>query len=157
MENFITNIIVSAAYDDINKPNLSDYEYFPDWLTYPEIHHLKQLYWLQIESFLGNEFYTFNKNTIKYFQNTKENFIYPVVLHSNDLFEKNETINLNDTLINSIKNKKAKIVFFYITEGWFGENVSHYDWLDNLVIKYNLEPDDLIMITSNLLAKENYK
>jgi len=157
MENFITNIIVSAAYDDFNKPNLSEYQYFPDWLTYPEVHHLKQLYWLQIESFLGNEFYTFNKNTIKYFENSKENFIYPIVLHSNDLFERYQTVDLNDTLINSIKNKKAKIVFFYITEGWFGEDISHYNWLDNLMTKYNLEPNDLIMITSNLMAKDNYK
>jgi len=157
MTNFITDIIVSVAYDDITKPNLSEYEYSPNWLMGENVHPKRYLHWLHIDNFLGNQFHTFNKNTTEYFSNSEKKFIYPIVLYSNDLFEKQSTINLSDILLQSIKNKKAKIVFFYITEGWFGENISHCNWLDNLVTKYNLEPDDLIMITSNLLAEENYK
>lgn len=156
MENFITNIIVSVAYDDVNKPNLSEYRYKPNWLN-KEVKYLQYKHWMQIDSFLGNEFHTFDKNTTEYFAKSDKKFIYPIVLYSNALFENQSTIDLNDTLLKCIKNKKAKIVFFYITEGWFGGDILHYNWLDNLVAKYNLEPDDLIIITSNLLAKENYK
>ena len=157
MTNFITDIIVSVAYDNIEKPNLSQYHTEPSWLIGDNVHPKRYLHWLHIDNFLGNQFHTFNKNTTEYFSNSLEKFIYPIVLYSNDLFEKQPTINLSDILLQSIKNKKAKIVFFYITEGWFGEDISHYNWLDNLTTKYNLEPDDLIMITSNLLAEENYK
>jgi hypothetical protein len=157
MTNFITDIIVNVAYDNIEKPNLSQYHTEPNWLIGDNVHPKRYLHWLHIDNFLGNQFHTFNKNTTEYFSNSLEKFIYPIVLYSNDLFEKQPTINLSDILLQSIKNKKAKIVFFYITEGWFGEDISHYNWLDNLTTKYNLEPDDLIMITSNLLAEENYK
>jgi hypothetical protein len=157
MTNFINDIIVSVAYDNIEKPNLSEYQCAPNWLIGDNVHPKRYLHWLHIDNFLGNQFHTFNKNTTEYFSNSVEKFIYPIVLYSNDLFEKQSTINLSDILLQSIKNKKAKIVFFYITEGWFGEDVSHYIWLDNLVTKYNLEPDNLIMITSNLLAEQIYK
>jgi hypothetical protein len=157
MTNFITDIVVSVAYDNIEKPNLSQYHTEPNWLIGDNVHPKRYLHWLHIDNFLGNQFHTFNKNTTEYFSNSLEKFIYPIVLYSNDLFEKQPTINLSDILLQSIKNKKAKIVFFYITEGWFGEDISHYNWLDNLTTKYNLEPNDLIMITSNLLAEENYK
>ena len=157
MTNFINDIIVNLAYDNIEKPNLSEYHYIPNWLIGDNVHPKRYLHWLHIDNFLGNQFHTFNKNTTEYFSNSVEKFIYPIVLYSNDLFEKQSTINLSDILLQSIKNKKAKIVFFYITEGWFGENISHYNWLNNLTIKYNLKPDDLTMITSNLLAEEIYK
>ena len=157
MTNFITDIVVSVAYDNIEKPNLSEYQYAPNWLIGDNVNPKRYLHWLHIDNFLGNQFHTFNKNTTEYFSNSLEKFIYPIVLYSNDLFEKQPTIDLSDILLQSIKNKKAKIVFFYITEGWFGEDVLHYNWLNNLTTKYNLEPDDLIMITSNLLAEETYK
>jgi hypothetical protein len=157
MENFISNIIVSLAYDDIEKPNLSEYQYAPSWLIDYDIHPKKYLHWMQIDNFLGNKFHTFNKKTTKYFANSEERFIYPVVLYSNDLFEKQLTIDLSNSLLQSIKNKKAKIVFFYLTEGWFGNSTTNYDWLENLTIKYNLEVDDIMIITPNLLAEETYK
>jgi hypothetical protein len=158
MRQSIDTIKINIAYDDINKPNLYQYDIRPEWII--DIKNMSEKYlmpWLHIDKFLGNQLQTFNVQSLEYFSSSEEFFIYPITLYCNYLFEKYETINLNDTLINSIKNKKAKIVFFYITEGWFGEDVSHYNWLDNLVTKYNLEQDDLIMITSNLLAKENYK
>jgi hypothetical protein len=157
MQNFILDIKVNVAYDDINKPNLSDYEYQPHWLLDLKPYQRKYLQWSHIDYFLGNQFHTFNKNTTEYFCNSEEKFIYPVVLYSSDLFQKYSTIDLNDTLINSIKNKKARLVFFYITEGWFGQYSLHYDWLDNLSTKYNLEKEDISIITSNLFAEEYYK
>lgn len=156
MENFINNIIVSVAYDDINKPNLSEYEYAPNWLIGDNVHPKRYLHWLHIDNFLGNQYHTFNKNTTEYFHNSTQQFIYPVVLYCNDLFEKYETIELNPTLIKCIKNKKAKLVFFYITEGWFGEDISHYNWLDRLSTQYQFDKDDINIITSNLLAEEIY-
>ena len=157
MDNFINNIIVNVAYDDIQKPNLSEYEYETNWLLELKPHTKKYLYWLHIDNFLGNQFHTFNKNTTEYFCKSEEKFIYPVVLYSNDLFHKYTTIDLNDALISSIKNKKAKLIFFYITEGWFGNSKKIYDWIDNLTIKYELEMEDVIVITSNLLAEETYQ
>lgn len=156
MKNFINDIIVSVAYDDINKPNLSEYEYAPNWLIGENVHPKRYLHWLQIDNFLGNQFHTFNKNTTEYFYNSNEKFIYPIVLYSNDLFEKYEIVELNNLLVESIKKKKAKLVFFYITEGWFGEDASHYNWLDRLSIKYKFDKEDITIITSNLLAEEVY-
>ena len=156
MKNFINNIIVNVAYDDIHKPNLSQYEYQTNWLMELQPYPKKYLYWQHIDNFLGNQFHTFNKKTTKDFSNSEETFIYPVVLYSNSLFEKYSTIDLNDTLLKCIKLKKAKLVFFYITEGWFGNSISNYNWLENLTIKYNLEINDVLVITSNLLAEEYY-
>ena len=157
MKNFINSIIVSVAYDDMETPNLSTYEYQPQWLLNLKSQPKKFLWWSHIDNFLGNQFHTFNKNTTEYFSNSSEKFIYPIVLYGNQIFEKYQTIDLNINLINSVKSKKCKIVFFFITEGWFGESINHYNWLDNLVIKYNFEKDDVVIITSNLIAEENYK
>mgnify|MGYP006269432111 CR=1 FL=1 len=157
MENFILNIGVNVAYDDINKPNLSEYEYHPEWLVKLKEQPKKYLRWLHIDNFLGNQFHTFNKNTLEHFANASEKFIYPVVLYSSHLFENYPTIELNDLLIDSIKTKKARMVLFYITEGWFGQYQLHYDWLDNISSKYNLDKEDISIITSNLYAEEYYK
>tara|TARA_B110000503_G_C7152781_1_gene415938 strand:- start:1850 stop:3136 length:1287 start_codon:yes stop_codon:yes gene_type:complete len=157
MKNFINSIIVSLAYDDIGKPNLSEYQYAPSWLTDYGIHPGTYLYRMQIDNLLGNEFHTFNKKTTEYFTKSQETFIYPVVLYSNDLFENQSTIDLSNSLLQCIKNKKAKIVFFYLTEGWFGNSTTNYDWLENLTIKYNLEVNDVMIITPNLLAEDTYK
>jgi hypothetical protein len=59
-------------------------------------------------------------------------------------------------LLKCIKEKRAKIVFFYLTEGWFGENKTHFIWFDNIVEKYELSVEDLIIITANLNVCENY-
>jgi len=156
MQNFILDIKVNVAYDDINKPNLSDYEYQPQWLLDLKPYQRKYLQWSHIDYFLGNQFHTFNVNSLEYFSNSEELFIYPITLYCNFLFEKYETIDISDILLKSIKSKKCKIVFFYITEGYFGETKKHFEWLDNFVIKYNLANDDILVITANLAAADNY-
>jgi hypothetical protein len=157
MEKSLYNIKINIAYDNINKSNLSEYDIRPQFIT--DFKNMSEKYlmpWLHIDKFLGNQLQTFNVKSLDYFSNSKEYFIYPITLYCNFLFERYDTININDTLLNCIKSKKGKIVFFYITEGYFGETKKHFDWLDNLTIKYNLENDDLIIVTSNLIASENY-
>ena len=73
------------------------------------------------------------------------------------LFIKYPSIELNDLLIQNIKNKKAKIIFFYITEGYFGEELTNYEWVENLCIKYNFDKEDITLITANLNAEQSYK
>ena len=153
----IDTIKINIAYDDINKPNLYQYDIRPQWII--DIKNMSQKYlmpWLHIDKFLGNQLQTFNVNSLEYFSNSEELFIYPITLYCNFLFEKYETIDISDILLKSIKSKKCKIVFFYITEGYFGETKKHFEWLDNLVIKYNLDNDDILVITANLTADINY-
>jgi len=157
MENFIKDIIVSVGYDDVEKPNLIQYEYEPNWLPRDDTNPKRYQYWLKMENFFGNQYHTFNVNTIQHFKNTNENFIYPIVLYSNSLFSRYQTIDFGDDLLERIKNKKAKIVFLYITEGWFGETKYHYDWFENLALKHSLEKEDIVIITANLSAEKNYE
>jgi hypothetical protein len=156
MEQSIHDIIINVAYDDVNKSNLDEYDFYPSWLV--DIKDIKEKYlvWTQIDRFLGNQFYNFNKNTLDFFDKNNDNFIYPIMLYSNHLFEKYQTIDLNVNLLKCIKEKRAKIVFFYLTEGWFGENKTHFIWFDNIVEKYELSVEDLIIITANLNVCENY-
>jgi hypothetical protein len=79
-------------------------------------------------------------------------FIYPIILFDNKLFENYTTIELNKELINAIQNKKCRIVFVYVLEGYF----NNIEWINNLCKKYRLEKDDVILITSNLIDFNNY-
>ena len=152
----IDTIKINIGYDDINKPNLAEYNLHPQWLINDKNITERYLTWLHIDKFLGNQLQTFNVNSLEYFSNSEELFIYPITLYCNFLFEKYETIDISDILLKSIKSKKCKIVFFYITEGYFGETKKHFEWLDNFVIKYNLENDDILVVTANLAADDNY-
>ena len=89
MQSFITDIKVNIAYDIIDDANLSQYEYFSKWLLdLKKDNERKFLQWLHLDYVLGNQFFTFNKNTLEYFHNSNEKFIYPILLYSNDLFDK---------------------------------------------------------------------
>jgi len=158
MEKLLLNIKINIAYDNIEQPNLSDYDIRPKWIVdYKNMSSKYLMPWLHIDKFLGNQLQNFNVNTLDYFHNSDENFIYPITLYCNFIFEKYDTINLSDKLLESIKLKKAKIAIFYITEGNFGEIKSHFDWVDNLCDKYNLDNEDICVITANLMARENYR
>lgn len=154
--NTIYDIQINVGYDDINKPNLFQYNYFPNWINDTKDISNKYLNWLHIDKFLGNELDNFNPQSVDTFYNNNESFIYPITLYTNDLFETYSTIDISNTLLKYIKLKKAKIVFFYITEGYFGQYMLHYNWLDDLSTKYNLDVDDLLIVTANLMANENY-
>jgi hypothetical protein len=156
MEQSIYDIKINVGYDNTDKPNLSEYDFHPQWITDIKSIPEKYLTWLHIDKFLGNQLHTFNVQSLEHLYSNNESFIYPVVLYTNDLFEKYTTIELPDILLKSIKQSKSKLIFFYITEGWFGSDTQHYNWLNNLSTKYNLQKNDLIIITANLIANEVY-
>jgi hypothetical protein len=172
-------------YDEFNQPlyansNVADYDIHP-WHTIthkllPEIENdlniefpyyikgnednilMSKLYQFSsqnLEFILDNTFQNMVKNTVEYFCERNEKFIYPIVLYNNDLFFKYETIELNELVLNSIKNKMAKLVFIQPTEGFFGMDDNEFIWLSNLSKKYSFDYDDVIVITANMKAKEN--
>lgn len=86
-----------------------------------------------------------------------ETFVYPIMLYNNDLFEKYDTIDFSEKLLLSLKNKRCKIVFTQLTEGFFGYKDSHYIWFSNLAKRHNLDKKSLIMVTANLHAEDHQK
>lgn len=157
MNELFYNIIINTGYDDLDKPNLSEYDFNTEWVDSIKPNNKTYLKYTHINRFLGNGLQIFKANTINYFIKTDEKFIYPIMLYGSDLFKKYETINLNSKLLNCIKEKKAKIVFFYITEGFFGMSDLDYNWIESLSTKYTLNKDDILVVTANLLAEEKYK
>lgn len=137
------NILINIGYDSLAKPNLYNYNIEPDWNKSAKTN---------IVSLLGNELGNFKSNSIKYYVNNDINFIYPIILFDNKLFENYTTIELNKEVINAVQNKKCRIVFVYVLEGYFGD----VDWINNLCQKYSFDKDDVIVITSNLIELNNY-
>ena len=157
MINKLEDISINIAYDVLGVPNLSNLNFEPEWLSNLKDDEKQYTKWSQIDNYLPNLMNTFNKNTLDYFYDKDSNFIYPILLYTNELFYKHHTIDFDVKLIECIKRKKAKIVFFYITEGDWGTDNFHFEWMDELVLKYELNKDDLLFVTANLKANENYK
>jgi hypothetical protein len=137
------NILINVGYDNLTNPNLYNYNIEPNWNIISKTN---------IDSLIGNQLGNFNSNSVKYYVDNSINFIYPIILFDNKLFESYTTIELNKELINAVKNKKCRIVFVYILEGYF----NNIDWINNLCQKYSFEKDDVILITSNLIEFSNY-
>ena len=136
-------ILINVGYDSLAKPNLYNYNIEPDWNKSAKTN---------IVSLLGNELGNFKNNSVKYYVDNSINFIYPIILFDNKLFENYTTIELNKEVINAVQNKKCRIVFVYVLEGYF----NNIDWINNLCQKYSFEKDDVILITSNLIQFDNY-
>ena len=136
-------ILINVGYDDVSKPNLYEYNIEPDWNLNNRTN---------IDGLLGNQLGNFKSNLVKYYVDNEINFIYPIILFDNRLFENYTTIDLNKELINAVQNKKCRIVFVYVLEGYFGD----VDWINNLCQKYSFDKDDVIVITSNLIELNNY-
>lgn len=68
-----------------------------------------------------------------------------------------DDINLKPEIVKLIKSKKTKIVFFYFTEGYFGMTDFDFDTITNLAKKYNFDRKDITVVTSNLIANEQYQ
>lgn len=143
----IEHILINVAYDDLLLPNLSNYNFEPQWILDIKDNKSKYLTWSHIDKYLGNQLHTFNSNTTEYFYNNGNKFIYPITLYSNDLFYNQPSVEFSDILIKSVKTKKAKIVFFYITEG----DLTNVEWIERLSLKYGFDKEDIILITANLL------
>ena len=137
------NILINVGYDIISKPNLYEYNIEPDWNVVSKTN---------IDTLLGNQLGNFKSNSVKYYIDNGIDFIYPIILFDNKLFENYETIDLDVELIEYIKNKKCRIVFAYLLEGYFNNT----NWINNLCQKYEFYKDDIILITSNLIDFNNY-
>lgn len=108
------------------------------------------------EGFISNINNDYMGRTLNDLINTSEKFIYPIVMYNNDLFEKYETIDLDERLIKCIKEDQARIVFLQLTEGFFGINKRDLIWVSNLVKKYNFNNDRIIVLTSNMYAEDRF-
>lgn len=153
----LEKILINIAYDNIDKPNFSNLEFDPPWILNLKDDNDEYIKWTQVDNHLPNLLNTFNKNTTEYFYKTYSDFIYPITLYTNEFFIKYDTIDLDLKLVSYIKRKKAKIIFFYITEGDWGTHEYQFDWLNRLMIKYQFEVDDVIVVNSNLKSSDNYK
>jgi len=139
----INDILIDVGYDDITKPNLYNYNIEPDWNLVSKTN---------ISTLLGNQLGNFKSNSVKYYIDNNINFIYSIVLFDNKLFENHNTIDFDKELIQYIKNKKCRIVFVYLLEGYFNE----IEWINNLCEKFKFDKEDVILITSNLIEFNNY-
>jgi len=137
------SILINVGYDDITIPNLYDCNIEPDWNKKAKTN---------IVSLLGNALGNFKSNSVKYYVDNNINFIYPIILFDNKLFENYATIELNKQLIKSIQNKQCRIVFVYLLEGYF----NNIEWINNFCEKYKFDKEDVILITSNLIEFNNY-
>lgn len=142
----LKTILINVGYDDINFPNLHNYNIEPEWNIQSKTN---------ITTLLDNTLGNFKQNTIDNFIKTDSNFIYPIVLFDNKLFDNYTTINFDERVLKSIKLKKCKIVFAYLLEGYFNNNI--LDWINNLCQKYQFFKEDVIVITSNLFQFSNNK
>ena len=137
------NILINVGYDDIGIPNLYNYNIEPDW---------NKLAKTNIDTLLGNQLGNFKSNSVKYYIDNGIDFIYPIILFDNKLFENYETIDLDVQLIECIKNKKCRIIFVYVLEAYF----NNIEWINNLCQKYSFDRDNVILITSNLVDFNSY-
>lgn len=119
-------------------------------------HELFQFASQNIENILDNTYNTFKKGTVEEFYSKKESFIYPIVMYNNELFQKYETMELDLLLVESIKNGYGKLVFIQPTEGFFGQQLDNFIWIDRLCKKYNFQKNSVIVITSNMIAGDRY-
>ena len=140
----LKNLLINVGYDDLSHLNLYNYNIEPDWIVNGKTN---------IANLLDNTLGNFKESSIHFFIKNNLNFIYPIILFDNKLFDNHKTIDLDENLIASIKLKKCKIVFTYLLEGYF--NTSCVNWVNDLCQKYNLSKDDVIVITSNLIQFSN--
>jgi hypothetical protein len=140
----LKNLLINVGYDDLSHLNLYNYNIEPDWLVNGKTN---------IANLLDNTLGNFKESSIHFFIKNNLNFIYPIILFDNKLFDNHKTIDLDENLIVSIKLKKCKIVFTYLLEGYF--NTSCVNWINDLCEKYNFSKDDVIVITSNLIQFSN--
>ncbi len=140
----LKNLLINVGYDDLSHLNLYNYNIEPDWIVNGKT---------SISNLLDNTLGNFKESSINFFIKNNLNFIYPIILFDNKLFDNHKTIELDENLVIAVKLKKCKIVFAYLLEGYF--NNMEVDWVNNLCQKYNFSKDAVIVITSNLIQFSN--
>jgi hypothetical protein len=141
----LNDILINVGLDDILKPNLYNYNIEPEWNNTAKT---------DITKLLGNSSGNFKINTINYFIDNNLNFIYPITIFDDKLFLNYDTIEFNIDLLKMVKNKKCRIVFVYILEGYSKDIVINF--LNNLRQKHNFDYEDILLITSNLIQLNNH-
>ena len=106
------------------------------------------------EIIFDNSFRTFIPDTFDNLYNSGNKFIYPISIHTLQLFYATPTIDLNPKLVERVNQNLAKIVFFQPFEGDFGQKNEELYWMYNLCKKYNFNKNNVIVICANLLIKE---
>ena len=107
------------------------------------------------EVFLDHDYSRHHRYTVDEISGKGINYIYPIIIYSNEIFEKYDTIDINEKVIKDALIGNCKICFMQPTEGFFGQSVQNYVWLNNLSNKYGLSSKSLFIITTNFIAKES--
>lgn len=136
---------INVAYDSFDSDNLPIPNFFDLNLT--PIVGLKSF---TIDRLLDNTYKNFNSNTVDFFHSTNQTFIYPVLLYDSLLFGVELENLLSEKLVHSIKKGKAKLIFFYLTEGYFGIDKKDFFWINNLAEKYGIDKNQVVVVTANL-------
>ncbi len=106
-----------------------------------------------IFSNLNTDLYKIDINTVDYYIDNNLDFLYSILIWNNDIFDKDINLDIPPKVKSQIKQGKCKFVIFYITEPWF--MYQHcYEWLSNFSSKNELNNDNFIFVSSNLIAPE---
>jgi uncharacterized Fe-S cluster protein YjdI len=109
------------------------------------------------ENILDNTINTFQSISLEEVYEKGEDFIYPIILYTNDLFDRYETLELDSRVVERILQEKAKLCFIQATEGYLGNSDLHFEWIDRLSQKYNFPKNRVLVITANLKADFNFQ
>lgn len=144
MENFDV-VKINVGYDSFDSNNLPIPNFFDLNLT--PIVGLKSF---TIDRLLDNTYENFFPSTVDFFHSTNQTFIYPVLLYDSRLFDVETENLLSEKLISSLKSGRGKIIFFYLTEGYFGTNEKDFFWINNLSEKYGIDKNQIVVVSANL-------
>lgn len=111
----------------------------------------------KFEDFLDNTDGNFRIGTVDQFLETGENFIYPIMLYTSNLWHDHETAHIDPRVIRQAQLGKAKIVFAQFTEGFFGQRDYDYYWMSKFAQTNNLKKENIWMISSNLGCSETLR
>ena len=95
----------------------------------------------KFEEFFDNTHNVFKAHTLDDAIDKNINFIYPIVLFTPSLYENYPTVDFNERLIKKVLEKKAKICFIQLTEGFFGDKQNDFIWMDNLSKRYGFDKE----------------
>ena len=144
MENFDV-VKINVGYDSFDSNNLPIPNFFDLNLT--PIVGLKSF---TIDRLLDNTYENFFSSTVDFFHSTNQTFIYPVLLYDSRLFDVETENLLSEKLVSSLKSGRGKIIFFYLTEGYFGTNEKDFFWINNLSEKYGIDKNQIVVVSANL-------
>jgi hypothetical protein len=132
---------------------------FPYTLTNEESEDFKRILGQfssqKFEDFFDNTHNVFEPYTLDEAIDKDINFIYPIVLFTNDLYYRYPTVDFDKRLVKRVLDKKAKICFIQLTEGFFGGREVDFIWMDDLSKRYGFDKEHLIFICANLKALES--